>query len=87
MRKPLEGSAQPALGEHGHGEALKQKVRTYKTPTGGSFELTEEEFQEVVLIFSVFRQWREENDTQLGIEPQGSATQNQMNPANLKKVG
>ena len=87
MRKQLEGSAQPALGEHGHEELLKPKVRIYKTLDGGSFELTEEEFQEVVLIFSIFRQWREEKDTQLDIEPQGLATQNQTCPVNLKKVG
>jgi hypothetical protein len=86
MRKPLEGSAQPALSEHGQEEALKPKLRTYTTPNGCSFELTEEEFQEVVLIFSIFRQWRDD-DVLLALESQGLTQQNETSPVNLKKVG
>ena len=87
MHKPSGGTTQPALSTVGDQEALKPNLRTYRTPDGGSFQITEEEFTEIVLIFEFLRKSREERDNEpKGLEPETS-TQPVTSPVNLRKVG
>jgi len=84
MSKPLDGSAKPALGEVGEKE---QKTRTYKTPSGESFKITEDEFSQVVAIFDFLRHSRDEKTTQPNIELNTNPSGEQNNPVNSRKAG
>ncbi len=83
MSKPLDGSAKPALGEIGTKEL---KTRTYKTPSGESFEITEDEFNQVVAIFDFLRLSRDEKTTQPNIEPEETSVESN-NALNSRKAG
>lgn len=89
MRKPIDGLAQPALGEQGQEEALKPnvKVRTYTKPNGELFQLTEDEFWEVVAIFDFWRKSRDERDSQPECLELEKGTKAQSTPVNSRKAG
>lgn len=87
MDNPTKGPNQPDLSIVGEQGANEAKTRTYKTPNGGSIEITEEEFQSVVAIFDFLRQSRDEKIAQLDIELAGSSSQTITNPLLLKKAG
>ncbi len=84
MSNPLDGSTKPALSEIGEKEP---KTKTYKTPNGEEFQITAEEFAQVVAIFDFLRQSRDEKNTRVGIEPEQTATQSNNDPVNYRKVG
>lgn len=89
MRKPIDGLAQPALGEQGQEEALKPKakVRTYSKPNGEQFQLTEDEFWEVVAIFDFWRKSRDERDIQPESLELEKGTKAQSTPVDSRKAG
>ncbi|MBK7962253.1 MAG: hypothetical protein IPK04_14370 [Bdellovibrionales bacterium] len=83
MDNPKDGTTQPASSEMSEQEA-KNKLRTYKKPNGDSFQVTEEEFAQIVEIFDYFRKLRESKDTQSeSLEPE-LAGLNAGNPVNWK---
>lgn len=84
MNKPFDGSTKPALSEIGEKEP---KARTYKKPNGEEFQITAEEFSQIVLIFDFLRQSRDEKNTRVGIEPEQTATQSNNDPVNYRKAG
>lgn len=86
MKNPIAGQAQPDVSELGHNEHEKPS-RVYRTPDGAQFEITEDEFQQIVAIFEFLRRSRDEKSTQLDIEPEGSSTQVDTNPVKLRKAG
>lgn len=63
MQPSTIGHAQPDLIEMGL-EANETKTRTYKTPCGESFTITEDEFSKVVEIFEYLRKSRPSKNTQ-----------------------
>lgn len=76
MKPSTIGEAQPDLIEMGQ-EAKATKTRTYKTPCGESFTISEEEFAQVVEIFDYLRKSRDSKNAQLDtLEPE-SCTQNE----------
>lgn len=84
MSNPLDGSTKPALCEIGEKEP---KTRTYKTPNGEEFKITEDEFSQVVAIFEALRQSRDQKSTQPDIEPNNSTSGESNNPVNYRKAG
>ncbi len=86
MKNPITGKVQPDVSELDQ-EVKPQPKRVYKTPDGKQFEITEDEFQQIVAIFEFLRQSRDEKSTQLDIEPEPSSTQSTPNPLLLRKAG
>ena len=83
MDNPENGTTQPALGESSEQEQ-SSKVRTYKTPSGESFQVTEEEFAKVVELFSYLKRMQKSKETQLDtLEPELSGLQTNK-PVNCK---
>ena len=83
MSNPLDGSTKPALSEAGEKE---QKTRTYKTPSGESFKITEDEFSQIVAIFDFLRRSRDEQSTQPNIEPEETSVES-INALSSRKAG
>jgi hypothetical protein len=86
MKNPITGQAQPIVSELDQ-KVLEKPKRVYKTPDGAQFEITEDEFEQIVAIFEFLRQSRDEKSTQPDIEPEGSSTQSTPNPLLLRKAG
>lgn len=86
MKNPTTGLVQPEVSKVDQ-ELSHSKTRTYKTPDGVEFEITQEEFEQVVAIFDVLRRWRDENATQTDIEPEGSTTKTDNDPVITRKAG
>lgn len=86
MKNPTTGQVQPEVSKVGQ-EASKSKPRVYKTPDGVEFEITQEEFEQVVAIFDVLRRWQDEKATQANIEPEGSTTHATKDPVVTRKAG
>jgi hypothetical protein len=63
MKPSTNGNAQPDLVKVGQ-EVEQTKTRTYSTPDGESFTITEEEFSKVVEIFDYLRKYRDERNAQ-----------------------
>lgn len=73
MKPSTAGHAQPDLIEMGE-EANEIKTRTYKTPCGEAFTITEDEFSKVVEIFDYLRKSRDSKNTQMdSLEPESAA--------------
>lgn len=69
MDNPKNGTTQ-ADGELST-DTQAPKMRSYKTPNGDSFQITEEEFKQVVEIFSYLRRLRDKKDAQAdALEPE-----------------
>jgi hypothetical protein len=86
MKNPITGQVQPEVSKLDQ-EVSISKPRAYKSPDGVDFEITQEEFEQVVAIFDVLRRWRDEKTTQTDIEPEGSTTQEIKDPVLTRKVG
>lgn len=86
MKNPTTGQVQPEVSKVDQ-EAPHSKPRVYKTPEGVEFEITQEEFKQVVAIFDVLRRWRDEKATQPDIEPEGSTSQETKDPVITRKAG
>lgn len=84
MNNPSDGTTKPSLCEVG---TEVQKTRTYKTPNGETFEITEEEFNVVVAIFDFLRQARDQKSTQAEIEPQVRGSSLEQNEVQSRKAG
>ena len=65
MKNTLNGKTRPDLIKMSHKDKKQGKTKTYKTPSGEKFVITEDEFSKVVEIFDYLRKIREKKDTQL----------------------
>lgn len=84
MDNPIDGSVKPALCEINR---QGQKTRTYKKPNGEVFEITEDEFNQIVAIFYFFR-GQKNNDTQAEcIEPNPEGSNLEQNEIQSRKAG
>ncbi len=71
MKPSITGQAQADLILSQEAET---KTRTYKTPCGEPFTITEDEFSKVVEIFDYLRKSRDSKSTQTDtLEPESSA--------------
>ena len=86
MKNPTTDQVQPEVSKVDQ-DAPQSKARVYKTPDGVEFEITQEEFEQVVAIFDVLRRWRDEKATQTGIEPERSTSQETKDPVITRKAG
>ena len=85
MKPSTNGNAQPDLIKMGQ-EAELIKTRTYKTPEGEPFTVTEDEFNRVVEIFEALLKIRNRQNTQMDTLELESCAQNESSAVE-KKVG